>query len=341
MKTICPHCKQEYPEVPDEYSGMTLQCSVCQKEFVCEKAKFCSECGQCNEAKALKCSQCGNSFPEDVDWTTAWEKIAVFSGRAGQKEYGLFVGQLILLEFVLGIPSLISHRSGLQIVVWFMVILSSLVSIPLCIRRLHDIGVSDRWWLIAWLLNVLGNFVPLLLIPSMSGYNKWGISPVQQHWRNDDCFNESVSFSTAWQKFAVFGDRSCRKEYGLFVISFVVLHLCVVLLCKWSIISPDLGNIIVGLTALAAIPLGIRRLHDIGVSGWWSLIVMPLNTFNYFIPLLLIPSQAGANKWGLNPVGVSSCDFNNSKNRLFRIISPFSFCLTWLIIFFIYLLFSR
>ena len=38
MKTICPHCKQEYPETPDEYLGMTLQCSVCQKEFVCEKA---------------------------------------------------------------------------------------------------------------------------------------------------------------------------------------------------------------------------------------------------------------------------------------------------------------
>ena len=35
MKTICPHCKQEYPETPDEYLGMTLQCSVCQKEFIC------------------------------------------------------------------------------------------------------------------------------------------------------------------------------------------------------------------------------------------------------------------------------------------------------------------
>ena len=36
MKTICPHCKQEYTEIPDEYLGITLQCSVCQKEFVCQ-----------------------------------------------------------------------------------------------------------------------------------------------------------------------------------------------------------------------------------------------------------------------------------------------------------------
>ena len=36
MKSICPHCKQEYPELPDEYQGMTLECSVCKQQFVCE-----------------------------------------------------------------------------------------------------------------------------------------------------------------------------------------------------------------------------------------------------------------------------------------------------------------
>lgn len=59
MKTICPHCNQEYLETPDEYLGMTLQCSVCQKEFVCEKAKFCPECGAIHHAKAKQCTQCG------------------------------------------------------------------------------------------------------------------------------------------------------------------------------------------------------------------------------------------------------------------------------------------
>lgn len=64
MKAICPHCKQEFPETPDKYLGMTLECPVCQKEFVCEKPKFCSECGAVNPAKALKCAQCGKSFLE-------------------------------------------------------------------------------------------------------------------------------------------------------------------------------------------------------------------------------------------------------------------------------------
>ena len=63
MKTICPHCKQEFPEIPEEYLGMTLECPVCKNEFVCEKPKFCSECGASSLPKALKCAQCGKFFP--------------------------------------------------------------------------------------------------------------------------------------------------------------------------------------------------------------------------------------------------------------------------------------
>lgn len=63
VKTICPHCKQEFPETPDEYLGQALECPVCNKEFVCEKAKFCAECGAINFGGALKCVQCGKPFP--------------------------------------------------------------------------------------------------------------------------------------------------------------------------------------------------------------------------------------------------------------------------------------
>ena len=62
MKTICPHCNQEFPETPDEYLGMTLECPMCHQNFVCEKLKFCPECGAPNHADALQCSQCGTFF---------------------------------------------------------------------------------------------------------------------------------------------------------------------------------------------------------------------------------------------------------------------------------------
>ena len=63
MKTICPYCKQEFLETPDEYLGVTLECPVCKKEFVCEKAKFCSECGAISPARAITCHKCGKTFP--------------------------------------------------------------------------------------------------------------------------------------------------------------------------------------------------------------------------------------------------------------------------------------
>ena len=160
MKTICPHCKQEYPETPDEYLGMTLQCSVCQKEFVCEKPKFCSECGTANPSKAIKCSHCGKFLPvtppqqqtiqntgngvhdhnpvfeededcffEEVDWSTAWKKFAVFSGRSRPKEVILFDIGLSILNVVV---SLIAPTWGTVLFT-----LSLLASIPLNVRRLH------------------------------------------------------------------------------------------------------------------------------------------------------------------------------------------------------------
>ena len=146
MKTICPHCKQEFPETPDEYLGMTLQCSVCQKEFVCEKPKFCSECGTSNPSNAIKCSQCGKFLPvtppqqqtiqntgaemhnhnhvsvedddcffEEVDWTTAWKKFAIFSGRSRPKEYILFGISLLILDIIVSLIML-----GVSIIIFVL-----------------------------------------------------------------------------------------------------------------------------------------------------------------------------------------------------------------------------
>ena len=62
MKIVCPHCRQETPNVPEEYLNMEIECPVCHKSFVCEKPKFCSECGTANPAKATACIQCETAF---------------------------------------------------------------------------------------------------------------------------------------------------------------------------------------------------------------------------------------------------------------------------------------
>jgi len=199
MKTICPHCKQEFPETPDEYLGTTLECPVCQKEFVCEKAKFCSECGAASAAGALKCARCGKFFPatpqkpasppvrdlplddrdsiyvpdddcflEEVDLLTPWRKIAEFQGRSRRKECVFFALTSIVLDllFMFILPD------------WLSVVttLSLLVSIPLAVRRLHDIGLSG-WWLVPLLPVPTVYGAVLLICPSQPGQNRWGINP--------------------------------------------------------------------------------------------------------------------------------------------------------------------
>ena len=36
MKSICPHCGQEYPETPDEYLGQSCECQTCHQNFIIE-----------------------------------------------------------------------------------------------------------------------------------------------------------------------------------------------------------------------------------------------------------------------------------------------------------------
>ena len=53
------------------------------------------------------------------------------------------------------------------------------------------------------------------------------------------------------------------------------------------------------------VALFVRRLHDIGLSGWFALLCFTpaLNTIA-FIALGVIPSRLGENQWGPVPQGV-------------------------------------
>ena len=105
------------------------------------------------------------------------------------------------------------------------------------------------------------------------------------------------------KQYTDFSGRARRREYWMFIrANFIV---CVVLGIISALI-PKVGAVIQGLYSLAvlipSLAVCVRRLHDIGKSGWFLLVsLIPLVGGIWLIVLFCQDSQAGENQWGPNP----------------------------------------
>lgn len=104
-------------------------------------------------------------------------------------------------------------------------------------------------------------------------------------------------------KYADFNGRARRKEYWMFVL--VVLILSIILSVIELIVGltiPILSYILSLGLFLPGLGVSIRRLHDVGKSGWWYLIIfVPLLGAIYLIYLMVQDGQPETNQWGPNP----------------------------------------
>ena len=104
------------------------------------------------------------------------------------------------------------------------------------------------------------------------------------------------------RKYAVFSGRACRKEYWIF--SLINLLIGVVIGLVADFIGGDIGteiyiyvflNIYYLAVSIPSLAVSVRRLHDTGHSGWWS--IVPIVGFVF----LIMDSQHGENKYGPEP----------------------------------------
>ena len=114
-----------------------------------------------------------------------------------------------------------------------------------------------------------------------------------------------------------FSGRSRRMEYWMFVLINSVISVFCILLDSmlgtvWSI---GYGPIYIGYGLAVFIPglaVAIRRLHDIGKSGWYYLLVIiPIIGPIWLIILFVTEGEQGENKYGPNPKN------DNFENRDF------------------------
>jgi len=101
-----------------------------------------------------------------------------------------------------------------------------------------------------------------------------------------------------------FQGRARRKEYWMF---FLFNFLFTMLLSMIEMML-GLGGILSGIYGLAvllpSIAVSVRRLHDIGRTGWWMLLsFIPIIGLIVLLVFAVFDSQPGENKYGPNPKG--------------------------------------
>ena len=118
-------------------------------------------------------------------------------------------------------------------------------------------------------------------------------------------FEESIK--SAFSKYATFSGRARRSEYWYFVLAFSVLSTLFTVLDSAvdSSVFTWLNSVLSLAVFLPNLALCWRRMHDIGKSGAWSLIVLiPFVGCIIYLVWACRDSQPGENQYGPNPKGV-------------------------------------
>ena len=115
-------------------------------------------------------------------------------------------------------------------------------------------------------------------------------------------------YLTVLKKYAVFSGRARRKEYWMYVLfNFIFAVIAIILDNVLGLASKEIGyGPIYGLYVLAtlipSLAVSVRRLHDIGKSGWYLLVgIIPLIGGIWLLVLMATAGDMGENEYGADP----------------------------------------
>ncbi len=108
-------------------------------------------------------------------------------------------------------------------------------------------------------------------------------------------------YLTVLKKYAVFSGRARRKEYWMFMLFNLIIGLILGFIEEITGISPEtkrciLNDIYCLAILIPFIAVSFRRIHDVGKSGWFSLIPI------YGIILAVTKGNKGDNQYGPDPI---------------------------------------
>jgi len=131
---------------------------------------------------------------------------------------------------------------------------------------------------------------PINSVPSSESVNS---TPTLTYTKN---LSGIEYFFFCLQNYATFSGRARRSEYWYFFL-FNVIFAIVIGFVGGLTRMPIIANIYTLAVLIPGIAAAVRRLHDVGKSGWYLLIPI------YNLILMCSESVYGTNKYGPNPKG--------------------------------------
>ena len=120
-------------------------------------------------------------------------------------------------------------------------------------------------------------------------------------------FQEAVQ--TVFSKYATFEGRARRSEYWYFMLLVCCVNIVIRVLAAIVGDGNFLATVLAGISTVFSlgvlvpqIAVAVRRLHDIGKSGWFYLIgLIPFIGWILMLVWFCTDSQPGDNQYGPNP----------------------------------------
>ncbi|KXF81899.1 DUF805 domain-containing protein [Enterovibrio coralii] len=117
----------------------------------------------------------------------------------------------------------------------------------------------------------------------------------------------------AFLNYAKFSGRARRKEYwGYFITQFCMFSVCLTIdIYNHGFPSFDILHYPVTVTWLliSIVPtfgVGVRRLHDLNLSGWWLIFGAIPGVALVIFFIALFRGTKGTNRYGCDPIGIFS-----------------------------------
>lgn len=101
------------------------------------------------------------------------------------------------------------------------------------------------------------------------------------------------------QNYVTFSGRARRKEYWMFFLISTIISIVISIIAN-VVHFPLLSTIYSLVVLLPTLAVGVRRMHDVGKSGWFILIPI------YNLILFCTDGEQGENAYGPDPKNQSS-----------------------------------